>query len=78
MKRHGHKKAIVAIACMILTCIYHIFQIGEIFNPVDIDYFNISDKVLDSKREQVINNAVKTLSKFGIDISILDLTQANI
>lgn len=76
-KRRGHKKAIIAIARMILTCIYHMFQTGEIFNPVDINYSDIPNEVLESKREQIIDNAVKTLSKLGIDTSILNLTQAN-
>jgi len=77
-KRRGHKKAIIAIARMMLTCIYHMFQTGEIFNPVDINYSDIPEEVLESKREQIIDNAVKTLSKLGIDTSILNLTPANI
>ncbi len=77
-KRRGHKKAIIAIARMMLTCIYHMFQTGEIFNPVDINYSDIPEEVLETKREQIIDNAVKTLSKLGIDTSMLNLTQANI
>lgn len=50
-KRRGHKKTIVAIARMILTCIYKMFQTGEIFNPVDINYSDISNEILESKRE---------------------------
>lgn len=76
-KRRGHKKAIIAISRMILTCIYNMFQSGEIFNPVDINYSDIPGEVLESKREQIIDNAVKTLSKLGIDTSILNLTQTN-
>lgn len=77
-KRRGHKKAIIAIARMMLTCIYKMFQTGEIFNPVDINYSDIPDKVLESNREQIIDNAVKTLSKLGIDTSILNLNLTNI
>lgn len=76
-KRRGHKKAIIAISRMILTCIYHMFQTGETFNPIDTNYSDIPEDVLESKREQIINNAVKTLSKLGIDTSILNLTQTN-
>ena len=76
-KRRGHKKAIIAIARMMLTCIYHMFQTGEIFNPVDINYSDIPEEVLESKREQIIDNAIKTLSKLGIDTSILNLNPAN-
>ena len=31
-KRRGHKKAIIAIARMILTAIYHMFSTGELYN----------------------------------------------
>lgn len=31
-RRRGHKKAIIAIARMLLTCIYHMFKNGEFFN----------------------------------------------
>ena len=77
-KRRGHKKAIIAIARMMLTCIYKMFQTGEIFNPIDINYSDIPNEVLENKREQIIDNALKTLSKLGIDTSILNLNPTNI
>lgn len=77
-KRRGHKKAILAIARMMLTCIYKMFQTGEIFNPVDINYSDISNEILEAKREQIIDNAINTLSKLGIDTSILNLNPTNI
>ena len=36
-KRRGHKKAIIAIARMMLVTIYHILLTGETFNPSDIE-----------------------------------------
>ena len=77
-KKRGHKKAIIAIARMMLTCIYKMFQTGEIFNPIDINYSDIPNEVLENKREQIIDNALKTLSKLGIDTSILNLNPTNI
>ena len=35
-RRRGHKKAIIAIARMMLTCIYHMVLTGEAFNPADL------------------------------------------
>jgi len=35
-RRRGHKKAIIAIARMMLACIYHIVLTGEVFNPSDL------------------------------------------
>ncbi len=63
---------------MMLTCIYKMFQTGEIFNPIDINYSDIPNEVLENKRQQIIDNALKTLSKLGIDTSILNLNPTNI
>lgn len=41
-KRRGHKRAIIAIARMILTCIYHMFLNGEVFNPSDMKFYVFS------------------------------------
>lgn len=38
-KRRGHKKAIIAIARMILVRIYHMILTGEKFNPSDYESF---------------------------------------
>lgn len=35
-KRRGKKRAIIAIARMILTAIYHMLKTGKIFNPCDL------------------------------------------
>ena len=77
-KRRGHKKAIVAIARMMLSCIYKMFQTGETFNPIDINYSDIPNEVLESKRKEIIDNAINTLSKLGIDTSILNINPTNI
>lgn len=38
-KHRGHKKAIIAIARMLLVSIYHMLLTGEVFNPSDIESF---------------------------------------
>ena len=63
---------------MMLTCIYKMFQTAETFNPIDIKYSDIPNEILESKREQIIDNAINTLSKLGIDTSILNLNPTNI
>jgi transposase len=35
-KRRGHKKAVIAVARMMLTCIFHLIQTGETFSPSDL------------------------------------------
>ena len=67
-KRRGHKRAIIAIARMILTCIYHMFLKQECFNPSDTDYSDIPEELYKKHREQYIKNAIKLLEKEGCTI----------
>lgn len=36
MKHRGKKRAIIALAWMILTAIYHMLSTGEVWNPTDL------------------------------------------
>lgn len=67
-KRRGHKRAIIAIARMILTCIYHMFLKKEAFNPTETDYSDIPEELYKKHREQYIKNAIKLLEKEGCTI----------
>jgi len=67
-KRRGHKKAIIAIARMMLTCIYHIIQTSEAFNPSDYESFNTSAP---RKVALTDENAIAFLASQGYDISSL-------
>ena len=44
VKRRGKKRAIIAIARKILVAIYHMFSIGEVWNPKDLASIETSDK----------------------------------
>jgi transposase len=67
-KRRGHKKAIIAIARMILTSIYHMVKNGECFNPSDYEELqNPVPKVL--RLTEAI--ALDYLSEQGYDVSAL-------
>ena len=68
-KRRGHKRAIVAIARMMLTCIYHMFLNKEAFNPKDSNYSDIPMELYQKHREQYIKNAIKLLEKEGCVIT---------
>jgi len=70
-KRRGHKKAIIAIARMMLTCIYHMIQIGETFNPSD--YEELKSPV---PRRVVLSDetAIAFLAEQGYDVSSLKKT----
>jgi len=67
-KRRGHKKAIVAIARMMLTSIYHMIETGEEFNPTDYEEF------LNPEPKRVVINestAIAFLKEQGYDISAI-------
>lgn len=67
-KRRGHKRAIIAIARMLLTCIYNILSknepfSNEIYEQLTQKHFNSKDKKLN------INNAIKFLESQGYKVS---------
>lgn len=72
-KRRGHKKAIIAIARMMLTCIYHMIKSGKEFNP--IDYKELTNPNPKSQKvELTVETALQFLASKGLDISSLTST----
>ena len=73
-KRRGKKRAIIAIARMILTAIYHMFVTGEVFNPTDLYKIDMPQELLEKQKEKAIKQAVKLLISNGLikasDISV--------
>lgn len=67
-KRRGHKKAIIAIARMILVNIYHILSAGEVYSPCDMEQI-INPKPV--KKVMTIQNAIEFLQSQGFDTSKL-------
>lgn len=72
-KRRGHKKAIIAIARMILVNIYHILSTGEFYNPCDMEQI-INPKPV--KKVMTIQNAIEFLQSQGFDTSKLILSSS--
>lgn len=67
-KRRGHKRAIIAIARMLLTCAYHILAKNEPFN-IDL-YKQLTESNFKSKHTKLnINNAIKFLEQQGYKVS---------
>lgn len=67
-KRRGHKKAIIAIARMILVNIYHILSTCEVYSPCDMEQI-INPKPV--KKVMTIQNAIEFLQSQGFDTSKL-------
>lgn len=70
-KRRGHKKAILAIARMMLVCIYNMLENGEYFNPSDYEELQNPKPKVYALTDQV---AIDFLSKQGYDVSVLQKT----
>ena len=71
-KRRGHKKAIIAIARMILVSIYHILNTGELFHPYDFDELSnpiFKDHLSSSTNSLNENDAVLYLQSLGYTLT---------
>lgn len=67
-KRRGHKKAVIAIARMMLVCIYTMLTTGECFNPSDYEEFQSPRPRRQTLTDQV---AIEFLREQGYDVSAL-------
>lgn len=65
-KRRGKKRAIIAIARMILTAIYQMFVTGEEWNPSDLYKIDMPQEMLDTQKQKAIKQAAKLLISNGI------------
>lgn len=66
MKRRGKKRAIVAIARMILTAIYQMLSTGESWNPSDLYKIDIPEALLEKQKAKAIKQAMKLLQREGL------------
>ena len=67
MKRRGKKRAVIAIARMILTAIFAMFKTGEVFNPSDLQRYDMPEKL---KKEQTVTKA-KEAVRFLVSLGIV-------
>ncbi len=77
-KRRGKKRAYIAIARKILVAIYHMFQTGEIWNPVDLASVEtpLEDKI--KYTENNFNQSFKQLLSLGLTSEeLIDLINQN-
>ena len=70
-KRRGMKRAIIAIARMILTAIYHMFVTGEVFNPSDLYKIDMPQEMLQKQKEKAIKQAIKQAIKLLISNGLI-------
>ena len=68
-KRRGKKRAIIAIARMILTAIYEMFSTGEVWNPVDLYKVDMPEHLKEKQLAKAVKQAIRFLEKQGLKIS---------
>ena len=69
VKRRGKKRAIIAIARMILTAIYSMLSTGEVWNPCDLFKIDMPDELKAKQEAKAIKQAVKFLEQRGYAVS---------
>ena len=67
-KRRGKKRAIIAIARMILTAIYQMLSTGETWNPCDLYKIDMPEGLQDKQKAKAIKQAMKLLAAEGMTI----------
>ena len=66
VKRRGKKRAIIAIARMILTAIYQMLSTGEQWNPSDLYKVDMPEALLEKQKQKAIKQAQKLLIREGL------------
>ena len=66
MKRRGKKRAIIAIARMILTSIYAMLSTGEVFNPCDLIKYDMPEELQKRQTISSAKQAVNLLVALGL------------
>ena len=77
-KRRGKKRAIIAIARMILTAIYHMLSTGEVWNPCDLQQVDMPPELREKELQKSLRRAANLLAAHGIvSLDAISLPEAN-
>ena len=68
-KRRGKKRAIIAIARMILTAIYQMMSTGEVWNPTDLVKIDMPENLKEKQTQRQIDKAITFLKSQGINVA---------
>lgn len=68
-KRRGKKRAIIAIARMILTAIFQMMTTGEVWNPTDLFKVDMPESLKERQLSKAVKQATKFLEKQGLTVS---------
>ena len=65
-KRRGKKRAVIAIARMMLTAAFHMLSTGEVWNPCDLQQVDMPTELREKQLRQDLNRAAKLLVANGV------------
>ena len=68
-KRRGKKRAIIAIARMILTAIFQMLSSGEEWNPVDLCRVDMPEHLKEQQLAKAVKQAIRFLEAQGLTVS---------
>lgn len=68
-KRRGKKRAIIAIARMILTAIFAMLSTGEVFNPCDLYKIDMPETLQIKQKEKALRHAIRFIEAQGLSVS---------
>lgn len=68
-KRRGKKRAIIAIARMILTAVFKIMSTGEVWNPTDLFKVDMPEVLKERQLAKAVKQATNFLVKQGLTVS---------
>ena len=68
-KCRGKKRAIIAIARMILTAIYQMMSTGEVWNPTDLVKIDMPENLKEKQTQRQIDKAITFLKSQGINVA---------
>jgi transposase len=65
-KRRGKKRAIIAVARMILTAVFHMFSTGEVWNPCDLQQVDMPTELREKQLQKSLRRAAELLVAHGV------------
>ena len=68
-KRRGKKRAIIAIARMILTAVFQMMTTGEVWNPTDLFKVDMPESLKEKQLSTAVKQATKFLEKQGLTVA---------
>lgn len=68
-RRRGKKRAIIAIARMILTAVFSMLSTGEVWNPSDLYKIDMPEALKERQKAKAIKLALRFLEKQGLAVS---------